>query len=154
MEGKCCPLCPCPCNDPSRAGHHSRTSNAPTNSARPAPSRGQQRPGRGPSGYSSSGNETAQSWTHVPNGASSTSHNNSNIRRGSTSSSVTNGTVRETLQVNELLLLKRKLQVLETRLQVLEAQLARLMERHRRLNLLRGNVVTAVNHEFNEFGPV
>lgn len=62
--------------------------------------------------------------------------------------------IRETLQMNEMLLLKRKLQVLETRLQALESQLPSLMHRHRLVNLLRGNVLSAVNHEFDEFSRV
>lgn len=150
-EGKCCPLCPCPCNDPSRAGHHGPTAN------RRAASPSRQRPEQVQSNYSSSGSESVRSWTHVPSGQGRPSQrqtNQSNTRQYGSSSSSMNSGVKQTLQINEILLLKRKLQVLETRLQVLEAQLATLMERHRRLNLLRGNVVTAVNHEFDQFGPV
>lgn len=143
-EGKCCPLCPCPCNDPPRTGHSARRPNARVTSSNT------QRPQQVPSNYSSIGSESVRSWVQGP---SPRSANQSNTRQNVSSSSM-NSRVRDTLQINEILLLKRKLQVLETRLLVLEAQLATLMERHRRLNLLRGNVVTAVNHEFDEFGPV
>jgi len=125
MEGRCCRLCPCPCNE-----HRANGSGSPT------PDRGR---------YARQDPDLNSSVSGMQSSISSPLSDSGHPRHTTTNTNA------DTLTQNELLLLRRKLQTCELKCNILEEKIAALRRGAARqiVERLRQEVITSIETVFD-----
>lgn len=145
VEGKCCPRCPCPCNTERSENNQSGASRRFGN-------------GTGGTGNPQTSTPSRPQTSELHNRLERTRERLETLM-GSHSQERSGGSAghSNTLALNELMILRRKLQILETRIAILEERMpsgnaaGSRNSSSRSLETLKQNVIRAVTFEFDHF---